>query len=333
MRLELIFIVSVVTAQKLGKQTGGIQNLQSVPLPPRGYVSPSSLRQQQEPPKPFSYKYEGPDPYGGFSSHESQGDENGRITGQYTVENPDGTSRLVKYVADPELGFFAEVETDEEGTKTSEPANVSIVSTAPEETYQPQPKTNDYSDGRRRAPYARNSGRFSQNKKSPYNTARAPAASASSAYRASTRRPAFGVDRGLRQQPRNFNAPLANYRNYQQGRPDSRSASPNTVFNQQRRGLYQQRRDYSAPRATYNSVQRQSPQAFRGYSPNSSFNQQTTFNNPSLNYNYNVNSPNRGTNPGFGTRRPYTASRPQNSNPFRPNAYRDELANQNRITG
>lgn len=117
---------------------GGVQTLQSSPLPPHGYVSPSAYRQQTEPPKPFAYKYEGPDPYGGYSSHESQGDEYGRITGQYTVQNPDGTSRVVKYVADPETGFHAEVDTDEEGTKTSEPANALIRSSAPEDTYQTQ---------------------------------------------------------------------------------------------------------------------------------------------------------------------------------------------------
>lgn len=121
--------------QRGGRPSGGVRTLQSSPLPPPGYVSPSAYQDKTEPPKPFAYKYEGPDPYGGYSSHESQGDEYGRITGQYTVTNPDGTSRLVKYVADPETGFHAEVDTDEEGTKTSEPANASIRSSAPEDTH------------------------------------------------------------------------------------------------------------------------------------------------------------------------------------------------------
>lgn len=131
---------------------GGVQTLQSSPLPPHGYVSPSALRERSEPPKPFAYKYEGPDPYGGYSSHESQGDEYGRITGQYTVQNPDGTSRLVKYIADPELGFHAEVDTDETGTKTSEPAGALIRSSAPEEDYNPQVRQMGYG-ARAPAPY------------------------------------------------------------------------------------------------------------------------------------------------------------------------------------
>lgn len=118
----------------------GIQTLRSVPLPPPGYVSPSLLREKLEPPKPFAFKYESPDAYGGYSSHAAQGDAYGRVSGQYTVQNPDGTSRLVKYVADPHYGFNTEVDTNEEGTKTSAPASALIKSSAPEQGYYPQVK-------------------------------------------------------------------------------------------------------------------------------------------------------------------------------------------------
>jgi len=127
-----------------GGYNSGVQTLQSVPLPPPGYVSPSVHREKTEPPKPFSYKYESPDPYGGYSTHESHGDEYGRISGAYTVHNPDGTQRLVKYVADPLGGFNAQVDTNEEGTKTSQPANAEIHSTAPEEGYYPHAAQQKY---------------------------------------------------------------------------------------------------------------------------------------------------------------------------------------------
>ncbi|XP_003744133.1 cuticle protein 10.9-like [Galendromus occidentalis] len=135
--LPLLF-VGVAYAQQYGGY--GVQTLQSVPLPPPGYVSPSLLREKLEPPKPFAFKYEGPDAYGGYSSHAAQGDAYGRVSGQYTVQNPDGTSRLVKYVADPEYGFNTEVDTNEEGTKTSAPASALIKSSAPEGGYYPQVK-------------------------------------------------------------------------------------------------------------------------------------------------------------------------------------------------
>lgn len=250
--------------------------MKSVPLPPQGYVSPSALRQQSEPPKPFSYRYEGPDPYGGYSSHESQGDDKGRITGQYTVQNPDGTSRLVKYVADPELGFHAEVETDEEGTKTSEPANASIISTAPEEGYQPQAKRASYgSTGAVKNAYgsARNKGAsYGANYGANYGAGRSPAPFASQkaqrspqqtayratgqqTYRGSPRRPVSG-------QARAYNAPLLNSGRYQPPLQQARRASLRPT---PRSSALNQPRTFAAPTAGVSSFNN-SP-LYRGNQP------------------------------------------------------------------
>lgn len=47
-------------------------------------------------------------------ARQEQFDGTGRVTGFYTIEDPDGRKRLVKYVAD-EHGFRASVVTNEQG--------------------------------------------------------------------------------------------------------------------------------------------------------------------------------------------------------------------------
>ncbi|OQR80017.1 cuticle protein 16.8-like [Tropilaelaps mercedesae] len=217
-----------------GQYKGGIQTLQSSPLPPHGYVSPSVLRKELEPPKPFAYKYEGPDPYGGYSSHESQGDEQGRVTGQYTVQNPDGTSRVVKYVADPEYGFHAEIDTDEEGTKTSEPANALIRSSASEERYIPQVKKSPYN-----APVPAPYGVTSANK-------------AASLYKAPAyKAPAPYARQAAHKAPPSYGTSLGGY----QAQPQYRAS-----------GAYGDRATYRASTAYKAAASRRSPTAYRNTS-------------------------------------------------------------------
>lgn len=60
-------------------------------------------------PYAFDYAVEG-------STRREQGDKDGVVRGQYTLQNPDGTQRIVDYVADQD-GFRAQVRTNEFGTE------------------------------------------------------------------------------------------------------------------------------------------------------------------------------------------------------------------------
>ncbi|GBL54347.1 hypothetical protein AVEN_20-1 [Araneus ventricosus] len=79
-------------------------------------------------PNPYQYSYSSP-AIGGSSSHSESGDGTGRVTGSYSVVDEDGRSRTVEYVAD-ELGFRANVITNEPGTSNQAPADVTISSSA-----------------------------------------------------------------------------------------------------------------------------------------------------------------------------------------------------------
>ncbi|CAL1297752.1 unnamed protein product, partial [Larinioides sclopetarius] len=79
-------------------------------------------------PNPYQYSYSSP-AIGGSSSHSESGDGAGRVTGSYSVVDEDGRTRTVEYVAD-ELGFRANVITNEPGTSNQAPADVSISSSA-----------------------------------------------------------------------------------------------------------------------------------------------------------------------------------------------------------
>ncbi|KAF8793074.1 Cuticle protein 10.9 like protein [Argiope bruennichi] len=77
---------------------------------------------------PYQFSYSAPAINGG-STHEETGDEYGRKTGSYTVQNEDGSERIVQYVAD-ENGFRASISTNEPGTANQNPADVTIQSSA-----------------------------------------------------------------------------------------------------------------------------------------------------------------------------------------------------------
>ncbi|KFM64724.1 Cuticle protein 10.9, partial [Stegodyphus mimosarum] len=81
-------------------------------------------------PTPYQFSYTAPAD-GGGSTHEESGDGYGRVTGSYTVQDEDGRSRIVQYVAD-EGGFRASISTNEPGTSNQNPADVTISSSADE---------------------------------------------------------------------------------------------------------------------------------------------------------------------------------------------------------
>ncbi|XP_054719281.1 calphotin-like [Uloborus diversus] len=79
-------------------------------------------------PTPYQFGYSAPAEGGGIT-HQESGDGNGRVTGSYTIEDDDGRSRVVEYVAD-EGGFRAAISTNEPGTANQNPADVVIESSA-----------------------------------------------------------------------------------------------------------------------------------------------------------------------------------------------------------
>ncbi|OQR73601.1 cuticle protein 10.9-like [Tropilaelaps mercedesae] len=87
------------------------------------------LEENYGPPQPFEFSYSSQDPEG-THSHNQQGDANGRVTGEYTLQLADGRSRTVRYTAD-ENGYRAEIITNELGTESKNPADVIIQSSAP----------------------------------------------------------------------------------------------------------------------------------------------------------------------------------------------------------
>lgn len=76
----------------------------------------------------FTHSWESEDEFKTKQSRQETADEKGTVTGEYSFE-ADGLKRTVKYIAD-ENGFRAQVETNEPGTLTSNPADVEIKSNA-----------------------------------------------------------------------------------------------------------------------------------------------------------------------------------------------------------
>lgn len=64
----------------------------------------SLLFQPNYAPIPYSFTYEAPTEDGGSSSRTESGDGAGRVEGSYTVNDLEGNSRVVEYIAD-EGGF------------------------------------------------------------------------------------------------------------------------------------------------------------------------------------------------------------------------------------
>ncbi|KAK8756456.1 hypothetical protein V5799_000842 [Amblyomma americanum] len=89
------------------------------------------LRESINSPMPYGFKYEAYGEDGGGHTREESADGSGRVVGSYTIFTREGLLRRVFYEADHN-GFRAHIETNEPGTKTSNPADVTIVSTASE---------------------------------------------------------------------------------------------------------------------------------------------------------------------------------------------------------
>ncbi|GIX79692.1 hypothetical protein CDAR_301641 [Caerostris darwini] len=94
------------------------------------FASKQQIEPQQYQPTPYSFGYKAEAATGGGSARSESSDASGKVTGSYTVQNEDGSVRVVEYIAD-ENGFRAKVKTNEAGTKSDDPANVSIKSNAP----------------------------------------------------------------------------------------------------------------------------------------------------------------------------------------------------------
>ncbi|OQR66973.1 cuticle protein 10.9-like [Tropilaelaps mercedesae] len=92
-------------------------------------VAMAASQKESYPPQPFKFTYSAEDPEGSHT-HSQQGDGTGKVTGEYTITLADGRSRTVKYTADKN-GYQAEIITNELGTESKNPADVTIQSTAP----------------------------------------------------------------------------------------------------------------------------------------------------------------------------------------------------------
>ncbi|KAM7301829.1 cuticle protein 16.8-like [Ixodes scapularis] len=84
---------------------------------------------EQYPPQPYSFSYDNTDEFGTRSFQEETGDASNGKVGSYTYTDATGLTRTVKYVADA-AGFRATIETNEPGTKTSNPAGAQYISSA-----------------------------------------------------------------------------------------------------------------------------------------------------------------------------------------------------------
>ncbi|XP_013778481.1 heterogeneous nuclear ribonucleoprotein A3 homolog 2-like [Limulus polyphemus] len=80
-------------------------------------------------PTPYAFNYAAP-ALGGFSARQESGDGYGRVRGSYKLSGADGRQRKVQYTAGPE-GFRAHIYTNEPGTKSENPADVVVQSSAP----------------------------------------------------------------------------------------------------------------------------------------------------------------------------------------------------------
>ncbi|KAK8758831.1 hypothetical protein V5799_003538 [Amblyomma americanum] len=90
------------------------------------------------PPQPYSFSYDSTDEFGTRLTREETGDANNFKVGSYSYTDAAGITRTVKYTADAE-GFHATVETNEPGTKTSNPADALYTSAAVEVAPAPAP--------------------------------------------------------------------------------------------------------------------------------------------------------------------------------------------------
>ncbi|KAH9419834.1 hypothetical protein DERP_001665 [Dermatophagoides pteronyssinus] len=104
----------------------------AAPKPIR-YSAPSAALVEHEenyPPQPFSYSYDTVDEYGTQMTRQESGDGAGTVRGSYSYRDANGMARIVNYIADHN-GFRAEIQTNEPGTQTSNPADAVIISSNP----------------------------------------------------------------------------------------------------------------------------------------------------------------------------------------------------------
>lgn len=87
--------------------------------------------QGELPASPYSFNHDTTDEFGTRTTQEEKGDENNNKVGSYSYTDAAGITRTVRYVADAN-GFRATVETNEPGTKTSNPADAPFYSSAVE---------------------------------------------------------------------------------------------------------------------------------------------------------------------------------------------------------
>ncbi|KAG8201760.1 hypothetical protein JTE90_012819 [Oedothorax gibbosus] len=92
-------------------------------------LAAAAVAQEVYAPIPYTFNYKVDTEDGGSSGHQESGDGNGKVQGSYTVTDLEGHTRTVEYVAD-ELGFRANIQTNEPGTANLNPADVTMYSSA-----------------------------------------------------------------------------------------------------------------------------------------------------------------------------------------------------------
>ncbi|KAH9370304.1 hypothetical protein HPB48_007359 [Haemaphysalis longicornis] len=90
------------------------------------------------PPQPYSFSYDTTDEFGTRLTRDESSDANNFKVGSYSYTDATGVTRTVKYTADAD-GFHATVETNEPGTKSSNPADALYSSSSVEVAPAPAP--------------------------------------------------------------------------------------------------------------------------------------------------------------------------------------------------
>lgn len=96
------------------------------------YSAPAVETDYEEPGSPvaqYNFAFDETDEYGMNLKRAEGVDGNGWVSGSYSFTTPEGYSRVVNYISD-EKGFRAEVQTNEPGTASSQPADALYSSSA-----------------------------------------------------------------------------------------------------------------------------------------------------------------------------------------------------------
>lgn len=118
------------THQIIAHHTAPQPQVQIVPNQSFQPSQPLVLEKEEESPKPFSYSYDTVDELGNRMGRQESGDGSGTVTGFYSYQDINGMARIVRYIADAS-GFRAQIQTNEPGTETSNPADAEIISSQP----------------------------------------------------------------------------------------------------------------------------------------------------------------------------------------------------------